>query len=108
MAGLTGLEPATSCVTGRRSNQAELQPQAGKGKSGRNFHRLVTFGPKAAPLKGSETRWHNTKALSFSQAKRGGKAFKTGLFISYIRKLVEALIRLQIFPAGTFSPSSGT
>jgi hypothetical protein len=28
MAGLTGLEPATSCVTGRRSNQAELQPLA--------------------------------------------------------------------------------
>jgi hypothetical protein len=82
MAGLTGLEPATSCVTGRRSNQAELQPQAGKGKSGRNFHRLVTFGPKAVPLKGSETRWHNTKALWFSQAKRREKAFKIGLFIS--------------------------
>jgi hypothetical protein len=32
MAGLTGLEPATSCVTGRRSNQAELQPLAGKEK----------------------------------------------------------------------------
>ena len=27
MAGLTGLEPATSGVTGRRSNQTELQPQ---------------------------------------------------------------------------------
>ena len=26
MAGLTGLEPATSGVTGRRSNQTELQP----------------------------------------------------------------------------------
>jgi len=26
-AGLTGLEPATSCVTGRRSNRAELQPR---------------------------------------------------------------------------------
>ena len=26
MAGVTGLEPATSCVTGRRSNQAELHP----------------------------------------------------------------------------------
>ena len=25
-AGVTGLEPATSCVTGRRSNQAELHP----------------------------------------------------------------------------------
>ena len=27
MAGLTGLEPATSGLTGRRSNQTELQPQ---------------------------------------------------------------------------------
>ena len=27
MAGLTGLEPATSDVTGRRSNRAELQPR---------------------------------------------------------------------------------
>ena len=27
VAGVTGLEPATSCVTGRRSNQAELHPQ---------------------------------------------------------------------------------
>ncbi len=27
MAGLTGLEPATSGVTGRRSNRAELQPR---------------------------------------------------------------------------------
>lgn len=29
MAGSTGLEPATSDVTGRRSNQTELTPQAG-------------------------------------------------------------------------------
>ncbi len=28
MAGLTGIEPATSGVTGRHSNQAELQPQS--------------------------------------------------------------------------------
>ena len=27
MAGVTGLEPAASCVTGRRSNQAELHPR---------------------------------------------------------------------------------
>lgn len=27
MAGWTGIEPATSGVTGRRSNQAELPPQ---------------------------------------------------------------------------------
>ena len=26
VAGVTGLEPATSCVTGRRSNQTELHP----------------------------------------------------------------------------------
>jgi hypothetical protein len=30
MAGLTGLEPATSCVTGRRSNQLNYNP-AGEG-----------------------------------------------------------------------------
>lgn len=29
LAGSTGLEPATSDVTGRRSNQTELTPQAG-------------------------------------------------------------------------------
>ena len=28
MAGLTGLEPATSCVTGRRSNQLNYNPAA--------------------------------------------------------------------------------
>ena len=27
VAGVTGLEPAASCVTGRRSNQTELRPQ---------------------------------------------------------------------------------
>ena len=27
LAGATGLEPATSCVTGRRSNQTELHPR---------------------------------------------------------------------------------
>ena len=27
VAGVTGLEPAPSCVTGRRSNQTELHPQ---------------------------------------------------------------------------------
>ncbi len=31
MAGSTGLEPATSDVTGRRSNQTELTPQAVRG-----------------------------------------------------------------------------
>ena len=29
MAGLTGLEPATSCVTGRRSNQLNYNPASG-------------------------------------------------------------------------------
>ena len=28
MAGVKGLEPSTFCVTGRRSNQAELHPHA--------------------------------------------------------------------------------
>ena len=32
MAGVTGLEPAASCVTGRRSNQTELHPQMVGGK----------------------------------------------------------------------------
>ena len=31
MAGLTGLEPATSCVTGRRSNQLNYNPQTNGG-----------------------------------------------------------------------------
>ncbi len=30
MAGLTGLEPATSCVTGRRSNQLNYNPARSK------------------------------------------------------------------------------
>ena len=30
MAGLTGLEPATSCVTGRRSNQLNYNPAGGR------------------------------------------------------------------------------
>ncbi len=29
MAGVTGLEPATSCVTGRRSNQLSYTPDKG-------------------------------------------------------------------------------
>ena len=32
MAGVTGLEPATSCVTGKRSNQTELHPHLVGGK----------------------------------------------------------------------------
>ena len=30
MAGWTGLEPATFCVTGRRSNQLSYHPKEGK------------------------------------------------------------------------------
>jgi hypothetical protein len=30
MAGVTGLEPATSCVTGKRSNQLSYTPQRGR------------------------------------------------------------------------------
>ena len=40
MAGVTGLEPATSCVTGRRSNQAELHPHYFGGQ-----YRTRTFDP---------------------------------------------------------------
>ena len=32
MAGVTGLEPATSCVTGRRSNQLSYTPNLVGGK----------------------------------------------------------------------------
>ena len=35
MAGVTGLEPATSGVTGRRSNQSELHPQLRKAAKNR-------------------------------------------------------------------------
>ncbi len=51
MAGLTGLEPATSCVTGRRSNQAELQPLAGKGKAGRKLPSLCHKPLNGAPFR---------------------------------------------------------
>jgi hypothetical protein len=37
LAGPTGLEPATSCVTGRRSNQAELRPPREKCDLNRTF-----------------------------------------------------------------------
>ena len=67
MAGLTGLEPATSCVTGRRSNQAELQPLAGR-KSGRNLHRFVTT-PKRESPKGSENEPYVTVEGRIRQVK---------------------------------------
>ena len=33
MAGVTGLEPATSAVTGQRSNPIELHPRVGNSKT---------------------------------------------------------------------------
>jgi len=41
MAGVTGLEPATFCVTGRRSKPAELHPQ--KQALGNYFFSLRSF-----------------------------------------------------------------
>ena len=41
VAGVTGLEPATSCVTGRRSNQAELHP---------HFKHLMVGGKGLEPM----------------------------------------------------------
>ena len=39
MAGVTGLEPATSCVTGRRSNQLSYTPGKGREKVAEVFSR---------------------------------------------------------------------
>ena len=41
MAGVTGLEPATSGVTGRRSNQSELHPQRSSEARFRVLHGLL-------------------------------------------------------------------
>ena len=41
VAGVTGLEPAASCVTGRRSNQTELHPQ---------FYQLMVGGKGLEPM----------------------------------------------------------
>jgi hypothetical protein len=40
MAGTTGLEPATSAVTGQRSNQTELRPQK-QGLTTRNLRPFI-------------------------------------------------------------------
>ena len=69
MAGLTGLEPATSCVTGRRSNQAELQPLAGERESRKELPSLCHEPLDGAPFKGSETGAYVTGEASLSQAK---------------------------------------
>src|SRR6266700_4380728 len=41
LAGATGLEPATSCVTGRRSNQTELRPCKLTKMTPRSLHSLA-------------------------------------------------------------------
>jgi hypothetical protein len=42
MAGLTGLEPATSCVTGRHSNQLSYNPKLAH--SGRQIVKYIIEG----------------------------------------------------------------
>ena len=42
MAGATGLEPATSGVTGRRSNQTELHPRIRKPSIGCSVNSVIT------------------------------------------------------------------
>ena len=44
MAGVTGLEPAASGVTGRRSNQTELRPPESGKMVGDTRIELVTYG----------------------------------------------------------------
>src|SRR5208282_3113147 len=68
MAGLTGLEPATSCVTGRRSNQTELQPLAGKEKKQEGTSIALSRAPEGTPLKGSESDGYRIGVPSFRQA----------------------------------------
>src|SRR5580698_1982053 len=73
MAGLTGLEPATSCVTGRRSNQTELQPLTEGRKSRKEIPSLCHAARRPFPLKGSETRGYVNGFKCLSQAKHIGK-----------------------------------
>ena len=40
MAGWTGLEPATFCVTGRRSNQLSYHPVVGKNDHFPDYNRI--------------------------------------------------------------------
>ena len=49
MAGTTGLEPATSDVTGRRSNQLNYVPEIVRRRS----HSSTAAGDKLSPLKGA-------------------------------------------------------
>ena len=46
MAGVTGLEPATSCVTGRRSNQLSYTPKQRPAKSNRSLFPVKLEGKK--------------------------------------------------------------
>ena len=57
MAGWTGLEPATFCVTGRRSNQLSYHPEFGK-EAERRF-RLRQVKPLFLVLITSEFREEN-------------------------------------------------
>ena len=41
VAGVTGLEPAASCVTGRRSNQTELHPHKVKLVGGKGLEPMT-------------------------------------------------------------------
>ena len=55
VAGVTGLEPATSCVKGRRSNQTELHPQASLVQSWCNLAR--TLSPLYIPAYGTYSNY---------------------------------------------------
>ena len=50
MAGWTGLEPATFCVTGRRSNQLSYHPVIGKNG---HFPEDIRIGQEVIPSLGS-------------------------------------------------------
>jgi hypothetical protein len=57
MAGWTGLEPATFCVTGRRSNQLSYHPEMG---------RTVIFpGTSAAVKREFQCHFHPSKGKSW-------------------------------------------
>jgi hypothetical protein len=49
MAGVTGLEPAASGVTGRRSNQLSYTPAA-RGCGGHSYPRTTGVSSRAAPV----------------------------------------------------------
>jgi hypothetical protein len=53
MAGTTGLEPATSDVTGRRSNQLNYVPAA--------YFRIITYGFSSRSIKAQILAWRHCK-----------------------------------------------